>query len=100
MSNLVPVYIDKDTGRFVTRPPVGQTTGSGATGYVHTQSTPAVIWSIPHGGNTKLLVHRIFDENYEEIIPDRFRIIDENNVEVRFAVAITGVVHLIYFTQV
>ena len=100
MSNLLPLHIDKDTGRIIARPAVTGPSSSGALGFVYTQTTPTTVWTINHGGNTKLLIHRIFDSTFEEIIPDGFRIIDNNNVEVRFAAPMTGVVHLVYFTQV
>lgn len=100
MSNLVPLHIDKDSGKVVAKPIPGIGGATGAFGYVHEQITPVTTWTITHGGSTQQLIHRIFDSNYEEVIPDKFKIVDADTVEVTFSAPMSGIVHLIYFAVV
>lgn len=103
MANLVPVHIDKDTGRFVAKDIVGTGGGgpiTGASGYLHTQASPSTIWTIVHGQDTKKIIHKIFDSNYNEVFPDNVQYIDTNTVVVTFGTAMNGFVHLMFFETV
>lgn len=97
MSNLVPVHIDKDTGKLVAK---SNAAVSGALGHEHKQLIPATTWTIEHSGGTTFLIQRIFDINHFEIIPDGFQIVDDDTVKVYFSTPQTGFAHLIFFTQI
>lgn len=56
--------------------------------YVHTQSTPALIWYVQHNLNARCAV-QIVDEAENEIVSD-IKWIDDNNVEITFNTPKTG----------
>ena len=98
MSNYTIVILDKADGKLKAIPTTSIGGGGGnSNGYTHTQVTPATVWSIVHGKNTVNVLYQLYDSSYEQIIPDAFRVINPNVVEVTFGVAQTGFVQLITF---
>lgn len=59
-------------------------------GFEHIQDTVSVVWVINHFRNSTRVLNWIYDTDGEEIMPDSFRIIDANTVEVRFTIAQAG----------
>lgn len=101
MANLVPLQLDKETGRIFARGGAGGggSGGSGGTssGFLFTQTTPIQTWSIAHNeGNTKALV-QVYDTLGHLIIPDDVHIQGGNNIEITFASAQAGTGHIIFF---
>ena len=94
MSNLMDMYVDKDTGK-VRAKKSGK--GKGAEGYLHEQDTAALLWEIKHNADTTLLIQQIYDENMVQVYPDSVTIVDKDEIRVRFNVPQAGVAHLIFF---
>ena len=88
----------KTTGRQPGGP--GGPPGLGAQGHVHTQAVATDTWIVSHTGDTKQLVHKVFDASYNEVFPDSVELVDINTVRVTFAAPMTGFVHLLFFTQI
>jgi hypothetical protein len=98
MSNLVPLHVDKETGRIVASDKAaGQVPIGGAFGYVHHQTVGAQTWTIPHNGNTNHVICQIYDSNYDLILSDNLHVIDINNIEVAFNAPQDGFAHIIMF---
>ena len=106
MANLVPLHVDKDTGELVatTNPGIvevgGGGGGSGADGFLHTQSVPSQAWVIVHGQATELLLAQVYTTAGDQIIPDEISIVDINTVEVTLSTPQTGRAHIVFFAQV
>lgn len=101
MTNLVPLHIDKDTGRIVARGGVISGGGGGAaSGYYHEQLIPASQWVIIHGQANAKIICQIYDTVDELILPDRIKIIDANTVQVDFGTLQAGAAHIMFFTPV
>jgi hypothetical protein len=60
-----------------------------------TFSTSPVI--IQHNRNTKRVLISVFDNDKNEILPDKVLITDENSVEVHFSSPFKGKIHLTTF---
>jgi len=71
--------------------------GGGAVGYTHIQTTASDTWTVVHNKNTKQLVYLLLDNNDNQILPDTFKLIDLNTVEITFAFPIVGQVNLIFY---
>lgn len=99
MANLVPLVLDLDTGQVRAGDPNQYGGGGGAGGYVHTQNTDAATWTITHNLSSTQVIYMLFDLAGEQIIPDTFKIIDNNTVEVTFGIAMSGKLHLMYFVS-
>ena len=98
MSNLVPLHLDKETGRFVaSNKASGIVPIGGAFGYVHHQIVASSIWSIPHNGNTNHVICQIYDNSYNLLLSDELHIVDINNIQVTFGVPQDGFAHIIMF---
>lgn len=98
MPILIPVQLDKSTGRLYAK----AVSGSGAsavTGFVHTQSVAASSWNIAHALGTENAIVQIYDATSELIVPDTIVIVDENNILVTFGAAQAGVAVLMAFTS-
>lgn len=100
MANLVPLQLDKDTGRIVAK----GITGIGGPdlplgcfftcGYVFTQTLASNVWLVTHNtGLSKGLV-QIYDDMNKLLLPDEVMFVDVNTVLVTFATAITGKAYL------
>lgn len=100
MANLVPLHIDKDTGKIIAKHTAGSGSGGSAVGYLFVQSPAANIWIIEHNAGSEQLICQIFDTVGELILPDRLSIIDINTVEIEFAAAMEGRAHLMFFNTV
>lgn len=61
------------------------------------QPTPEIIWTITHGRNTKKIQWSLYNELDEWILPDSFKIIDENTVEFSLGSPMAGRAILITF---
>lgn len=59
-------------------------------GYEHVQTTPAKMWFITHGHNTRRVTVALYDDDWQLIIPDHVKIMDPNTVAVMFSSAIGG----------
>lgn len=95
MANLVSIFIDKDTGRKVAKP-FSNSSGT-AKGNVYEQTTPSAVWTFVHNQNTKSLIFQIYDENYEFVLADNFKIVDNNTVQAYFGVPMAGFLHIVLF---
>lgn len=99
MVNLVPVQLDKDSGRKVLkRPQLAAPPGfKCAFGFAFTQALPASVWTITHNGDSDELVITIFNELNEVILPNEITIVDMNTVQVDFVVSQAGFANLVVF---
>lgn len=98
MINLIPIQLDKATGRIFAR---GFNVTGGTfqvTGFSFTQATDSAIWNINHNGSTTFVMVQIFDENDEEILPDTTVINDANNLTITFSDVQAGTALLLLFT--
>lgn len=66
-------------------------------GYEHTQSVDSTNWLITHNKNSTRVQATIYDENSEQIIPERIKIINSNEIEVSFLAAVKGTAILVTF---
>lgn len=92
MSNYIEIYLDKTSGKLVAKSNAG---GGNTNGFTHEQTTPASIWTVTHSKNSLNLVYQVHDSLREHLIPDSFKIIDANTVEVSFGIPQTGFLQLI-----
>lgn len=98
MSNLVPLHIDKETGRIVASDKaLGNIPIGAAYGYYHQQVIAADTWTIVHNGSTMHTICQIYDTNNELILSDKVRIVDINTIEVIFGTPQDGLAHIIMF---
>lgn len=67
-------------------------------GYEHTQAEESQIWVINHNSNTMRASVTIYDENWEQVIPDRVKILDRNTIIVNLSKPMAGkaMVYLMY----
>lgn len=69
-------------------------TGGGPTGsvrgYEFTQATVSSVWNIVHNLSSFRAQTTIYDMDWEVVIPNTIKIIDNNNIQVTFATAIAG----------
>jgi hypothetical protein len=103
MANLIPLTLDKDSGRLVAKDIIG--TGSGpivpvgtfaAYGYIFIEMFAATTWNIVHNlGYDKALV-QIYDTNGEFILPNSIDIVDGNQIVVNFGSSQDGYAHIIF----
>lgn len=68
----------------------GQIGNGDVSGYEHIQSTAATMWMISHGKNTKRTQVVLYDNDYQQIIPDVVKVMDQNTVAVMFASPVAG----------
>jgi len=97
MANLVPINIDKDTGKLVAKEVAGGTSAFAAVGYLHIQTISSLTWNISHNVGTTNVHVQIFDTSSNLVIPDQVHIIDINTIEVKFGASATGKAHIILF---
>jgi hypothetical protein len=98
MTNLVPIQLDRDTGRLYAR----AVTGSGAssvTGYQFTQASAISTWNIAHNLGSETVITQIYDNTNTLIIPDSVVIVDEDNITVTFGAAQAGIAILMAFVS-
>lgn len=70
---------------------------TGSLNFSHTQLTPSLTWYIPHNRDSENVVYTLLDASKEEVIPDIFKVIDSNTVEVSFAELSTGTINMVFF---
>lgn len=58
--------------------------------YTHTQVSPNDVWLVPHNRDNRHFTINVFDDDGRSVFPDSVKIVDANNVEVRFLFPIAG----------
>jgi hypothetical protein len=73
--------------------------GGGGTvyGYEHIQNSPATIWTAVHNGGSFRTQVTIYDTNWEQVLPEDVKVIDNNTVRVTFASAMAGRAMILLF---
>lgn len=66
-------------------------------GYEHEQQEPDVTWVVNHSLGTRRVHIAIYDDNWEQIIPDSVRLSDINTITVSFSSPVTGRAMVISF---
>ena len=101
MANLVPLNIDKETGKIVARGrPFGGGSPGGAgqgTGYLFEQIVDSDVWNIPHGQENDRVVIQVYDEVGEFTLPQSIVIVDLNNIRITFGAPMGGTAHMWFF---
>lgn len=87
--NLQRVMLDLDDGKLKAIPDTGNG-GGGGNGFSFNQTIPSYIWNVNHGLGNLDLIYNVYDSLRESIIPDTFKVINANNVQVTFSVPQTG----------
>lgn len=68
--------------------------GGGGTGnvngYEHVQSVAAQTWVVSHGGNTFRIQVTVYDADWEMLIPNSVKVVDNNTAIITFAAPISG----------
>ena len=105
MANLVPLQLDKDTGRIVASDISGTGGGGGGggdlpvgcfqtCGFIFNQLSVTDTWFVSHNtGLTKGQI-QVFDSLNRLIMPDEVMFVDSNSVLILFATATTGKAYL------
>lgn len=97
-NNLVPLHVDKETGRIVASHRSGIPLAGSSEGYVFEQLVASDTWLIEHNLNSGFFIHQVFDIDMNLIIPDNFRLVDLNTVELKFGAPQDGYAHIVFFT--
>jgi len=97
MANLVPLYLDKDTGKIVAKDSIVSGAVFQAVGYSHIQTVASTVWTINHNGGTMFVMTQIFDPSDLQVIPSEIETVDIDTVEVTFNTPQTGKALLILF---
>lgn len=58
--------------------------------FTYTQQVPTDLWIINHGKNNRHFTLSIYDDEGNSVYPDGVKIVDANNVEIRFLFPIGG----------
>lgn len=95
MAKARKVYIDPSTGKHY-----ALFIGENVKSYIIQDTFPASTVEIVHNQNTNALIPRLYSspEN-EELLPNNFRIIDENTVQLSFSSTFTGTIKLLFFNN-
>lgn len=91
---LQPLFYDFISNEYVSK----KVTESGVCAFQFEQSGASSRWFINHQRNFLLFKVNVFS-NDEMIIPDKIRLIDENNIVLDFHSAIEGVANFVYYTN-
>ena len=67
----------------------GGSTGA-VNGYEHVQSVDSQTWIVTHSGNTFRIQVTVYDTDWEMIIPNSVKVIDNNTAIIAFAAPISG----------
>jgi hypothetical protein len=99
INNQALIY-DATQARWVNRTLPGMPpTGFGNVyGYVHFQSVPTQIWTIPHNGTTTNILVQIYDLSSTSVIPNNVTILDPDTVQVDFVSDQAGKAIVILFS--
>lgn len=68
----------------------GGSSTSNVQGYEHIQITESSTWIIVHNKNSMRVQCTIYNDDWEQVLPDRVKIIDANTAYVYFAEGMTG----------
>lgn len=68
-----------------------------ARGFEYIQAVPSALWQISHSQNTRRVQFTVYDENGNWILPNSFKIIDQNNVQLGFGTGQMGSAILMMF---
>ena len=102
MANLVPLNIDKDTGRIVARfRPFGPGFGPpfGGTGFLYEQFVPSDDWVVAHNQENDRVLVQIYDDTGEFTLPQGIFIIDINTIRITFGAPMEGTAHIFFFNS-
>lgn len=91
MQNARRVYIDLTTGKYH-----ALFIGGNVYAYIIEDEFPVATIQIRHNLDTTALIPRIYNNN-EELTPENFSIIDENNVKLGISSPFTGTIKLMFF---
>lgn len=101
MANLIPLNLDKDTGKIVARGGVfGGGVGSSSQGFLFEQIVPSDTWNIPHNTLNDRVLVQVYDEAGEFTIPNKIDIIDINNIQITFGAPQGGTAHIMFFRSI
>lgn len=64
--------------------------GGNVVGYEHIQNTASTNWVVVHSGNTFRVQVTVYDSDWEMIIPNTVKVIDNNTIVIAFSSAISG----------
>ena len=97
-SNLVPLHVDKVTGKIVGKFTGGSIPSGGSFlyGYDHIQSIISDIWTINHNFSNSDILCQVYDTDNQLIFPDNIRVIDGNNIEIEFTSPQLGHAHIVF----
>ena len=97
MANLVPLFIDKDTGDIVSSGHGNSGSSSNSDGYEYLQAIPLDTWVVTHNKNNDKLLVQVYDDNEIFILPNEIKIVDNNTVKISFNTPMTGIVKIAFF---
>lgn len=66
-------------------------------GYEHIQFNPALMWLVVHNLNSRRAQVTVYDMDYEQVIPERIKIVDENTIMVDMGTDMNGRAMVIAF---
>lgn len=100
MANLIPLNLDKDTGKIIARGGRGGGLGSDtAGGFLFEQLAPSDTWNVPHNQENDRVLVQIYDETGNFTIPDEIIIVDINNIQILFNAPMEGTAHILFFNS-
>lgn len=97
MSNLIPVHIDKATGKLVAKHIHHPISIATANGFFYQVTVASSVWTIQHNLDTRQLIYQVYDSDYSQVFCDSFKILDENTVELTWGSPQSGYAHIILF---
>ena len=92
-ANLIPLHLDKNSGEWVAKDLGTEFT----TGFLFTQNTVSLTWTINHNSNTDNYILQVYDTSGNLIIPNEVVVVDINTVRVDFLVPQAGKATLVLF---
>jgi len=96
--NLVPLFLDKDSGDLIATKSQNNGNGNGNNGrFEHLQTAPALVWNVTHALDTKRLLVQIYDLNDIQIYPDEVKLLTDDIVRVTFNTAQAGSAKIVFF---
>lgn len=98
MQNLIPLQLDKVTGKIFAKEIAVNSGTFQVTGFTQEFGVASATWNINHNGSTTFVMVQIFDESAQEIMSDTVSIIDLNNITITFSEPQLGTALLLLFT--
>jgi hypothetical protein len=99
-TNLIPIQLDKNTGRLIASTEgfsEGRSGFDGVVGYVHQQPVPSTIWYVEHNGQTDNILTQIYEMDGTQIFPDDIEVLNDNSVQISFLTPQTGKATIVLF---